>query len=133
MSYQQTTQSGERNRNAVHAGQQQQPTWWSGTGFGIRTTKVSSCEWLGAVDLLAKTPFEDGTQTEKAAAQDLCNELEAALEGTTDRVFLATLKQLYMAGEITMMGFIIRLTNLYPEEMEALDFQLKQRIEALNG
>ena len=132
MSYQRT-ESGEHSQNAMHAAAQQQPTWWSGRGFGIRTTKVSSCEWLGAVELISKTPFESGAQEEKQAANDLCEELEIALEGSTDRVFLATLKQLYMAGEITMMGFIIRLTNLYPEEMETLDFSLKQRIEAFKG
>jgi hypothetical protein len=133
MSYHHTTESGKRSQTAMHAAAHQQPTWWGGRGFGIRTTKVSSCEWLGAVDLLAKTPFESDAQEEKNAAHALCEELEQALEGSTDKVFLATLKQLYMAGEITIMGFIIRLTNLYPEEMEALDASLKQRIEALNG
>ena len=133
MSYQTSVDSGERSANAMHGAAQEQPTWWGGSGFGARTTRVNSCDWMGAVGRIANTPFDDAAKDEKQAANDLCNELEAALEGSTDRVFLATLKQLYLAGEITMMGFIIRLTNLYPEEMEALDFHLKQRIEALKG
>jgi hypothetical protein len=88
---------------------------------------------MGAVALLRDVDHGVSPDAGMQAAREVTMELESALEGTTDKVFLATLKQLLVAGEITLTGFIIRLSNLYPDEMEALDFQLKERIRTLVG
>lgn len=73
------------------------------------------------------------TESSKALALDICEFLSVKLSGTTDAVFLHTLRQLLVAGEITFSGFMIRLSNLYPDEMEMLEYPLQERIQRSLG
>lgn len=126
--------NGEHRSEPHHHVALNDAVWWGAqSGFEQKRTHVRGCEWMGAVALLRDTGNATSPDEAMQAAREVSHELERALEGTTDRVFLATLKQLLVAGEITLTGFIIRLSNLYPDEMEALDFQLKERIRTLVG
>lgn len=128
------THRGEHRSDSPHPATLENVAWWGEpSGFDRHRTQVRGIEWMGAVALIRGSEEDASPVTAKQAAAEVCMALDKALEGTTDKVFLATLKQLLTAGEITLMGFIIRLSNLYPDEMEALDFQLKERIKTLTG
>jgi hypothetical protein len=88
---------------------------------------VHSMEWISS-DALLKTP---GSDDMVAVARDLSESVQGQLYSSVEKYYVQSLKHLLDAGEITFVGFMIRLNNLYPQEMAGVDAALKQRVHSL--
>lgn len=64
-------------------------------------------------------------------AGDVVHAVQENLLSQVEQFYVDSLKQLFDAGEITFVGLLIRLNNLYPQEMATLQLPLRVRIQAM--
>ena len=64
-------------------------------------------------------------------AGDVVHAVQESMLSQVEQFYVDSLKQLFDAGEITFVGLLIRLNNLYPQEMASLGLPLRVRIQAM--
>lgn len=94
---------------------------------------ASTAHWLDAATMSVENVSLDllENDTIEALADDLTHAVQACLVTQVEQYYVESLKHLFDAGEITFVGFLIRLNNLYPQEMSGLPLVIRARMQAM--
>ncbi len=102
--------------------------------LGLHAMDAHTAHWLDSATMsVLDANIADLLQddTLEALATDVVHAVQESLLSQVEQFYVDSLKQLFDAGEITFVGLLIRLNNLYPQEMAGLKLPLRVRIQAM--
>jgi hypothetical protein len=101
--------------------------------LGLHAMDASTAYWLDAATMSVDARSADIPEDDmiEDVAGDLIAEIQLSQLAQIEQYYVSSLKQLFDAGEITFVGLLIRLNNLYPQEMAGLCLTLRARIQAI--
>ncbi len=99
--------------------------------LGLHALDAGTAHWLDSATMSVDHPYHVGEDSLDGLTHDVVQAVQHHLISQVEQYYVDSLKQLFEAGEITFVGLLIRLNNLYPQEMSALSVELRARIQAM--
>lgn len=99
--------------------------------LGLHALDANTSHWLDSATMSVDAAISAAEDTLEMLATDVVHAVQESLISQVEQYYVDSLKQLFDAGEITFVGLLIRLNNLYPQEMSVLPVVLRARIQAM--
>lgn len=97
--------------------------------LGLHALDANTSHWLDSATMSVDVAMPSGEDTLEVLASDVVRAVQENLISQVEQYYVDSLKHLFDAGEITFVGLLIRLNNLYPQEMSVLTVALRARIQ----
>ena len=99
--------------------------------LGLHALDANTSHWLDSATMSVDADTIGAEDTLEFLANDVVHAVQENLFSQVEQYYVESLKHLFDAGEITFVGLLIRLNNLYPQEMSVLPLVLRARIQAM--